>query len=76
MYHYCAYNATVQFSVPAVQFRACSAIPVPTVQTWHGRHGSATAFYLCPLWADLIFENGLCHTWLMVVDVWVSVSMA
>ena len=29
--------------------RACSAIPMPTVQTWHSRHGSATAFYLCPL---------------------------
>jgi len=28
--------------------RAYSAIPVPTVQTWHGRHGNATAFYLCP----------------------------
>ena len=28
--------------------RAYSAIPVPTVKTWHGRHGSATAFYLCP----------------------------
>ena len=28
--------------------RAYSAIPVPTVQTWHGRHGSATTFYLCP----------------------------
>jgi len=28
--------------------RAYSAIPVPTMQTWHGRHSSATAFYLCP----------------------------
>ena len=33
--------------------RACSAIPVPTVQTWHGRHRSATAFYLC-----LVEEDG------------------
>jgi len=29
--------------------RAYSAIPVPTVQTWHSRHGNATAFYLCPI---------------------------
>jgi len=29
-------------------FRAYSAISVPPVQTWHGRHSSATAFYLCP----------------------------
>jgi len=28
---------------------ASRAIPVPTVPTWHGRHGSATAFYLCPI---------------------------
>jgi len=33
--------------------RAYSAIPVPTVQTWHGRHGNATAFYLCPTTASV-----------------------
>jgi len=43
--------------------RAYSAIPVPTVQTWHGRHGNATAFYLCPLktgntiYSEIVFRE-------------------
>ena len=55
--------------------RAYSAIPVPTMQTWHGRHGSATAFYLCPIFMMESNESHRKYCWTMSSLSWMHANL-